>query len=201
MSRSLPSLALVTLLTIGGALSGFLSASLATLANQTGGLVFPGLLFGLLLAGYLWFGANMRSAGVVTAIVSESWAALLLAVGSPIIVGDSIGLLDILNLDGAFDPSSRVLGVLTLAGFVGAAVVSLGFCALLQPRAPVWRIALEGAFCAAVGAWLAGRAPASALALTDRFVDTQTLTIVLWQTGMASVLGFVHMFRGKLERP
>jgi hypothetical protein len=200
MPRSLPSLALVILLTAGGAISGFLSACLAPVAHGWGGFVFSGALFGLLLTAYLWFGVNMRSAGVVTAIMCESFAALFVAVTSPIIVGPSHGILYILSLDGPADQSSYALRALTIAGLVGAAVVSLGFCALLQPRAPSWRIGIEAGVGAAAGAWLASRAPALAHS-SGVFFNTLTWTIVLWQTGVAFVLGVLHMFRGTLERP
>ena len=182
------------LLIAGGAVSGLLSALVLPLFHDLGGLLFPGVFFGAALAGSLWRVERPGSISAVTAILCWSIGAYLVAIAMPMIVGKSWVLLSFGSDDArSFSrPDDRF--ALTAAGATGAAIVCLGFLLILQPQVTTARLSIELSVCSFFGAALARAAPeAQIIGLPDN--DWRAVMFVLWQAGIACLLGALSTLR------
>jgi hypothetical protein len=94
-------------------------------------------------------------------------------------------------------PDTRA--VLVASGTIGAAIVSAGFLSLVQPRVSALRVVLEAGVCASLGGAVAymGTTPA-VIGLAG--TEWKGFTVVVWQAGLACLLGMLCVLRTVVSR-
>jgi hypothetical protein len=178
----------------GGAVSGFLSA--ASLFSVLTGFTLPGALFGSVLAAYLWNVGRPRSAWAVIAMLCWSLSAYWTLFAAPFVAENPWTFLALLSSDvrEMQDADSRL--ALNVGAATAAAIVSFGFLTLIQPRVSAARIALEVAACSCIGAALARAGLAVQTSVFGPLGDDwRTPTLVIWQAGIACLLGTLCVAR------
>ena len=178
---------------VAGGISGFLSM-VAVSASQWTALVLPGLLFAGVLAIYLWNAGNPRSIGAIGAVVCWSLAAYWIATMNPTVLLNPAAFFAFQGNDVDDFRYADTRAVLVASGAIGAAIVSAGFLSLVRPRASAFRVAIEAVVCACLGGAVAhvGTTPA-VIGLAG--VEWKGFTTVVWQAGLACLLGGLCVLR------
>jgi hypothetical protein len=172
--------------TLGGLVSGILSTVVPI------PVLGPGILFGVLVAVYLWAYHDVESFGQAFAIVCGcvlSFACMLAAAT----VLQVRAILDLAELLGNSEQLADIARYF-IASTIGSLGVSAQFCVFLRTPAPNDRMVVEMLGCAAAGGVLGA---AGALAGAELNAGREiAVAVVVWQTGMAGVLGAVSQLRG-----
>ena len=172
-------------LTLGGLVSGILSTVVPI-------PVFgPGILFGVLVAAYLWAYHDVQF-GHAFAVV----CGCVLSFGCMLAAATVLQVRAILDLAELLGNSEQLADIARyfIASTIGSLGVATQFCVFLRTPAPNDRMVVEMLGCAVAGGVLGA---AGALAGAELNAGREiAVAVIVWQTGMAGVLGAVSQLRG-----
>jgi hypothetical protein len=163
--------------------AGLLSALLASILPRLGFFGIGGI-FGASIAACFWLVGSLRSVWKTLIFIAASMTALTLAILSTV-NGPGIQLFSWVDRGWGLGPEEYFVG-----GAVGAAVILAATLFLLFPAQAVWRILAKAAGWSLVGGLLGFVATAREPLFQWRGSNFAQLFVV-WQTGMASLLGLL----------
>jgi hypothetical protein len=180
-----------------GLLSGLLTCALPPLLGSIGGdvLLFVGAVFGAVISAHFWLFRGLRSGWRVFGFVATSTAAYTIAFYSTAWTPIRIAALNFTGTgSGDIDSSQFLTG-----GFVGGAIVFVGFFFFLSPAGEVSRFLVK-AFCFSLIAallgvfgWVAGDILGKIPGFGPRYNQNFNYyaLYVIWQTGVAMLFVFL----------